>query len=209
MRLMSWRSLRVLIVCGACVVGPALDTSVPVAASSSCEALHAWAQHYDPSRVNLDTFAALERPYRRALFGAIPPDMRANLQREHLTQLKARTDFSPAQRALIEEAIELATPALYRGEPTATRAAESLSQRVAMAFITPAHRQAWGDLGSVAAGTARPSSAAGYCECRAFTVWECPDCERGSCSSITACGPMHNQTCNGMCMWPSPAEAKT
>ena len=215
------RSLATAAVCGLLVCAQIVIVSLPTtatsASSSSCSALRAWAAPYRTSAPTLDRLAGLDPSHRRAIFSAVTPEVRAALWREHLRRSASQPDMSTEQQILLTRALTLATPSLYRQDPTATSAVDALWHEAMKSFMTPADRRIWFDLGSVStpqASTtvslwdriARPFRARAqetvFCNCNFSYGWlECTSgfCGGGTWTLFFGCGPLGNKDCNGLC----------
>ena len=78
--------------------------------------MDAWvARHRDALPQTLDELARLPMQFRRAIVNAVPPAVRVSLWREHLSSfLGPDSELTPAQRALVEEAI-VELPVIFDG----------------------------------------------------------------------------------------------
>jgi hypothetical protein len=220
------RSLRTLVGIGVCVLTPTLLVSFHTSAASSpktsCDTLHEWAQVYRGTSPSLDTFAPFDRPHRVAIFTALTPEVRSALWREQLRRIARRTDLSVQQRDLINEAIELLTPAMYAHDPAARQAGVAFWTRAQHAFATSEQRRLMFELGGPtprpkAARAMMPSlwdrmsapfraeaQAQGPCWCN--IGWQdCIWCVTGGCRyKLDGCGPYGLFECDGVCDYWQP-----
>jgi len=206
---LSQLALRALVI-GVLVSAPALVTS-SVTSESPCEALARWAEPYRGTSPTLDDVIRFDRARQIAIFNTIAPDARAALWQEHLRRFARRADLSDAQRALIAEAVGMATPALYERQPAAVQAFEQLWPRIDAAF-TGEQERAWFNFGPTAArqrSSMRDRLASRFTANAQFSPCECnrgwQDCPWGICTDTIACnlvggcGHMGMFACNGMC----------
>jgi hypothetical protein len=216
---LSPRSPRALAVCGlfvACLaLLPAFNTS-PRAAGTSCAELKRWALSYSDRSVTIAELANLNPAQQRAVFNAVSPIVRSQIVRDHLRQVARRSDLSSSQIALVNEGIDLATPAFYtRREPATMATFEQFWRRVETAF--PANlRRVWFVLGQAprapqSAGSLldRLSGVAKLhaqdvppCECNFnYPQGDCGGgwCPTGGCWEYWGCGPNGWYTCTGTC----------
>jgi hypothetical protein len=185
------------------VAGQTFVASLPATSDASCESLRRWAQTFQHRSPTLDEVATHDRAHRLAIFNAVAPSVRSSLWQEQLRRFTQQSDLSAAQRALVREARELATPAFYDRDPALVRAFQSFWARAEAAFPSQEHRRVLFDLGSVVptSNQARRTTAQIFCDCHAGGS----DCVPGSCgsgggcTSWAGCGPLGNQICNGMC----------
>jgi hypothetical protein len=210
------RSLRAYVAGGLLLACLALIVSLPLSSSTnsitSCTALRAWANTYRGSSVMLEDLATLDRPHRIAVFNAMTPQVRAALVQEQLRRFRQRPELSTAQRALVDEGIPLAIPALYEHDAAARMAVTKFWSRADASFTSREHRRAWFELGSVTSPQRETSlwdrlmrpfiahAQTPYCECS--TTWQ--DCGFAGCVSsfcnwYVGCGPFLGYYCNGMC----------
>jgi hypothetical protein len=223
------RSLRTLVALGVCVLTPTLlvsiRTSATSAADSSCNALHEWASIYQGTTPTLETFAPFDRAHRRAIFNVLTPDVRSALWREQLRHVAQRPEWSGEQRALIAEAIDLATPVMYARDPVARRAAVEHWTRAQSAFPAAEQRRLLFELGGP---TPRPGMSASapslwdrvtgpfrasaqpvpWCECSiqfqdciwCVSPWPASTCQW----QWDGCGPYMMFECDGVCDYWQP-----
>lgn len=196
----SRRALQML--CG--VLAGVLSLTMPITANNPCEELRAWAAAtYSDRTPTLDELASLARSRRVAAFGAVSASVRAALFQEHLHRTLNRPDLTRQQRALIEEGVTLATPALYEQEPNAVAAVAALRPRVESAFDTGGLRRIWFDLGTSDLRGVLTPSLVPDCNCNRAE----DDCwyVGGSCGGtgcmayVPGCGFFLNAACNGRC----------
>lgn len=175
---------------------------------SPCEALRTWAaEAYAGTQPTIDQLARLDLDHRMAALGAVTPAVRAALWREHLTRFAARPDLSPRQRALVREAFDIVTPALYEGTTAALAAARQLEARVTPAFAGTAYGPAWTDIATFGetASLSDPitSEPPRYCHCSVLTtLGPCPrgkSCVPIECGSAAICGFVGSIPCDGRC----------
>src|SRR5262245_45277872 len=107
------------------VVAAALTTVAVVTADAlvvpmldkrkECVRTAAWvAKHANDLPSTLQALAAYPVSYRRAIFGALPPEVRSSLYLEQYRQFAAsRPLLTAEQLAILAEAISLAAPAYY------------------------------------------------------------------------------------------------
>lgn len=175
---------------------------------SSCEVLRSWAaEAYAGTQPTIDQLARLDLDHRMAALGAVTPAVRAALWREHLTRFAARPDLSATQRALVHDAFDVVTPALYEGAPAALASARQLEVRVTAAFKGTAYEPAWLDIATFGetASLSGPitSEPPRHCNCSVLTtLGPCPlgkNCVPIECASAAICGFVGSIPCDGRC----------
>lgn len=200
------RPMRVVAALCALMAGT-ISYSTPSRANSPCAELREWAASaYSGRTPTLDELAHFDRAHRVAIFNTVSPPVRAALWREQLIRFSRTPELSATQRAVVEEGIALATPALYERSPAAVEAHRRLVPRIKREFsATQAGRRGWGDLGALGQPF-RPAGAEAGCECNADPSgggwWDClgGTCRGGGCNWVWGCGPMGDQWCNGTCV---------
>ncbi len=196
----SRRALRVFALI-LCVFMVSFSPSSSVSATS-CAALLAWAQPYSGTSPTLDDIGRLDRAHRRALFSVLTPGVKAALWQDQLHRFSNRADLSTEQRALINEARKLATPAFFAHDAAQTKLFQAFWPRVEKAFTSREHMRAWSDVGSVVSIDKLAVTENSVCQCNNGTPnYDCGggSCPSGGCTQTGGCGPLGNLTCNGKC----------
>jgi hypothetical protein len=221
------RSIRTLVALGVCTLTPVLLVSFRTSATSSnstardssCTELREWARQFEGTTPTLETLARYDRAHRLAIFTVATPEVRSALWREQLRRVAQQSEWSAQQRALITEAIELATPAMYTKNPVAREAAVKYWTRAQPVFPAGEQRRLLFEIGGP---TPRPgatvvkptlwdrmttpfrASAAGGPPCECSIMWQdCVWCVTGHCWwRMDGCGPYGWFECDGVCEWP-------
>jgi hypothetical protein len=221
----SKRSLRTLVGLGVCVIAPAFLASFPPSATTaasaagagaSCEALHEWSLAYVGTSPTLESLVPFDRAHRIAIFSAVTPDVRSKLWREQLRRLAQRPEWSARQRALIVEAIDLSTPAMYKPrDPIAREAAVKYWSRAQQVFPVGESRRPLYELGGPAPRSIQPvpsvwnrlmgsvsvsAQPAPLCDCS--ILWQDCFCYDTWCRfQYDGCGPYGWFECDGKCIF--------
>lgn len=200
-----------ILVAGLLMLGQpsAVSPSITAKGSGTCAALAEWARPYRGQSPTLDDIKAFDRGHRLAIFNAVSPGVRAALWREHLTGVRQEQALNALGRTLVNEAIAVATPALYRHEPEAIGAYESWRKRLEAA-ASPEYRRVFFDLGAspgLAASSASPQET--FCDCH--TGFDCPGVSCGApgiCTQWAGCGPLGWDLCDRLCKYSTSAGAR-
>lgn len=109
------RSALSCIACLALVTCSSTSENTSPPGDNSAEAIQSWiALNRAHLPTDYDEFGRLPVPYRRVVFGELPPAARSALfQTQYERYALAHPDMSPARRAVLERARELMTPDVY------------------------------------------------------------------------------------------------
>jgi hypothetical protein len=202
-----------------------LSGVVPVRMTPECVRAKAWvAAHASELPRTLDEFAKYSMTTRVYIFNALPYETRAALWHEQLRRFKESKPLNEKQRALVDEAIQSITPAMYRarveGMTPDREQAHALHhlrfKERAMAAFDKTTLRVFGELGWVVApsepkasgfGIVPASMRFGDCTCNVqedFCSLDCCASCNGGCEPLpTGCGWWGCDVCNGSCVpWP-------
>lgn len=137
-------------------------------------------------------------PYRKAIFGALSPELRSQLWVEHLNRYRvAHPGLSADQTEIIDRAVAL-VPAVFMEEQDQSEELRRLGE---------AAKQAFGDEAGPLLATLGPSdsepAAPGDCDCSTFSDWcvvfyHCDQDNRCPQDGV-GCGTLYAFPCNGSC----------
>ncbi|AGC46583.1 hypothetical protein MYSTI_05303 [Myxococcus stipitatus DSM 14675] len=191
--------LATLVLGGALVVSPT-QARAEDSCSAAQEQIQAWLDaNKETLPTTLDDISRYPMEYRRAIQGALSPQQRVALWREHLRRyIASHPQLNARQLAALDLAMATLTPELY----TPVDTPELLRAQAAMrdAFDPKEARLIVSTLGPPDASSAE-ESAAPICQCNRSDAW-CGDfsCRAYSCRSTTSgCGWFNRKACNGLC----------
>ncbi|WP_342374825.1 bacteriocin fulvocin C-related protein [Myxococcus stipitatus] len=187
------------------VLGTALVVSPTQArAEDNCSAAQERIQEWlDANQETLPTtlteISRYPMEYRRAIEGALPPEQRVALWREHVRQyIASHPRLSARQLSALELAMATLTPELYT--PVDTPELLRAQAAVKAAFDPKEARLIVSTLGPPDTSSSE-ESVAPLCECNRSDSW-CGDfaCRAYSCRRTTSgCGWFNRKPCNGLC----------
>lgn len=204
------------------LIGDVFAARIALDLRPACERAADWVEsHRGQLPTTLAAISAFPDAYRRAIGGALPPDVAAELWSEHTTNLAHRSQMSELQRNAALEIASMIRPILYERGAENDVARETLQQllstRLAEAFPEPEERAAFSVLGpmespvTIGRGgilqlTERvrdlfAADAAGQLNCNCASSIDCSfdaHCVRGGCTELWTCG-LGSFKCVGRC----------
>lgn len=173
-----------------------------------CNVAAQWVdEHRDALPTTLASISELPVVYRRAVFAAHSPEIRARLFSEHLqTFLESPSLLTDNQMLRVREVMDM-LPDLYKAEEGSEIFLE-LEQMLALDFDQPTASMVFGTLGP----PSRPGDVDfANCNCHQGSLCSCmtstgpeEECDDSDCSTGGGCGCLWFWTCNGICC---PADA--
>ncbi len=176
----------------AAIVAAPVRADLP--AGGSCREAQAWISEHSGSLPSTAAeMAQLPPAHRRYSFAALEPEVKSRIWRERLEGVLKERQLTDAQRAVVQEAIAVFSPELYRGGSVS----QSWRSAVARTFSRSDAIEVFEQLG--------PAGLLPLCGCN--NEDDCPpnrDCNFESCTpTASGCGPGGADQCgDGVCRLP-------